>query len=62
MTTSGWGREAVPDGCRGGRSHSHASVGWIVVSTTASSSPVKVFRSISSRRQTLKAAMVWAAS
>jgi hypothetical protein len=37
-------------------------VGWIVVSTTASSSPVKVFRLISSRRQTLKAAMVWAAS
>ena len=45
-----------------GRSHSEARVGCMVWSTTASSSPVNVSRSISWWRRVLKVATVWAVS
>ncbi len=44
------------------RSHSDTWVGCIVCSTTASSSPVRVSRSVCWRRRALNAWIVWAAS
>jgi len=52
---------AVPAGACGGRSHSDTWVGCVVCSTTASSSPVRVPRSSSSRSRPLNVAIVWAA-
>ena len=52
---------AVPAGACGGRSHSDTWVGCVVCSTTASSSPVRVSRSSSSRSRALNVAIVWAA-
>ena len=52
---------AVLAGACGGRSHSDTWVGCVVCSTTASSSPVRVSRSSSSRSRALNVAIVWAA-